>query len=120
MNSPKAHWQAILGPSHEELPQALLLRGTRNLERQYEAYRAWFEKLSRSDRPTEYSKTFSSGDTAGCASPMHHILMTDAEKDWPRALGNQAMIDLALAAIRNYLFSLDTIDNGNDDARIGS
>ncbi|HVX13496.1 MAG TPA: hypothetical protein VHC22_20090 [Pirellulales bacterium] len=47
-------------------------------------------------------------------------MMTDAEKDWPRALGNQAMIDLALAAIRNYLFSLDTIDNGNDDARIGS
>lgn len=31
-----------------------------------------------------------------------HILLTDAEKDARRALGNQAMIELALAAIRDF------------------
>lgn len=38
-------WQAILGLSAEQLPQALVLRGTRNLKYHYQAYAEWFDNV---------------------------------------------------------------------------
>ncbi|HEV3342900.1 MAG TPA: hypothetical protein VG125_21180 [Pirellulales bacterium] len=39
-------WLAILGLSAEQVPQALILRGTRNLKHHYHAYRAWFDDVA--------------------------------------------------------------------------
>jgi hypothetical protein len=42
----KSDWLAILALSAEQVPQALILRGTRNLKHHYHAYRAWFDDVT--------------------------------------------------------------------------
>jgi purine-nucleoside phosphorylase len=41
----RADWQAILGLATEQLPHALILRGTRNLKHHYRAYAEWFDDV---------------------------------------------------------------------------
>jgi uridine phosphorylase len=41
----KTDWQTILGLSPDQVPQALILRGTRNLRHHYQAYQAWFDEV---------------------------------------------------------------------------
>jgi uridine phosphorylase len=41
----KADWQTMLNLSDEQIPAALLLRGTRNLKGQYEAHRQYFNDV---------------------------------------------------------------------------
>jgi uridine phosphorylase len=41
----KADWQAILDLPDDAIPEALLLRGTRNLKSQYERHRVYFEDV---------------------------------------------------------------------------
>ena len=42
----KSDWQAILGLSSDDLPHALILRGTRNLKHHYRAYAEWFSEVA--------------------------------------------------------------------------
>ena len=47
----KNDWLAILGLSAEQVPQALILRGTRNLKHHYQAYAAWFDDVTEVGSP---------------------------------------------------------------------
>lgn len=47
----KSDWQAILGLSTEQLPHALILRGTRNLKHHYQAYAEWFSEITEVGSP---------------------------------------------------------------------
>lgn len=47
----KSDWQAILGLSSERLPQALILRGTRNLKHHYRAYAECFDDVAEVGSP---------------------------------------------------------------------
>jgi uridine phosphorylase len=47
----KSDWQSILGLSQEDLPQALILRGTRNLKHHYQAYAASFDDVTEVGSP---------------------------------------------------------------------
>ncbi|MGA2065844.1 MAG: hypothetical protein ABSG86_12785 [Thermoguttaceae bacterium] len=41
----KRDWQKMLGLSDEQIPQALMLRGTRNLRHQYDRHRCYFDDV---------------------------------------------------------------------------
>jgi hypothetical protein len=41
----KRDWQEMLGLSDEQIPQALMLRGTRNLRHQYDRHRCYFDDV---------------------------------------------------------------------------
>ena len=47
----KSDWQAILGLAPDQLPQALMLRGTRNLKHHYQAYATWFNEIQEVGSP---------------------------------------------------------------------
>jgi purine-nucleoside phosphorylase len=47
----KTDWLTILGLSPDQLPQALVLRGTRNLKHHYRAYAEWFEEVTEVSSP---------------------------------------------------------------------
>jgi hypothetical protein len=47
----KTDWLAILGLSPEQLPEALILRGTRNLKHHYQAYAARFDDVAEVGAP---------------------------------------------------------------------
>ena len=47
----KADWQAMLKVADEQIPEALLLRGTRNLKCQYDAHRQYFSEVVELDLP---------------------------------------------------------------------
>jgi purine-nucleoside phosphorylase len=47
----RADWLAILGLVPEQLPHALILRGTRNLKHHYRAYAEWFDDVAEVGSP---------------------------------------------------------------------
>ena len=42
----KRDWQEMLGLSDDQIPHALLLRGTRNLKHQYDRHRCYFHDVA--------------------------------------------------------------------------
>lgn len=58
-------WLAILGLPEERVPQALLLRGTRNLRTQYERHRACFEDVVEVGSPNGILEDVLVGSVAG-------------------------------------------------------
>jgi uridine phosphorylase len=61
----KADWQAILKLPDEQIPKALLLRGTRNLKSQYALHRSLFDDVAEIDLPNGIVEDVFIGRLAG-------------------------------------------------------
>ncbi len=61
----KADWQSMLNLRDEQIPEALLLRGTRNLKRQYDAHRQYFSEIVELDLPNGVIEDVFIGRLAG-------------------------------------------------------
>jgi len=126
----KNDWLEILKLDASHIPEALLLRGTRNLKRHYDAHLPRFDVVAQIGTPNGVLEDVFVGKydgvTIGYASvygavaehfgmerasilfgfdnprQKEHMLLSDAEKDARRGRANAAMIELALIAIRSY------------------
>jgi purine-nucleoside phosphorylase len=63
----KTDWQAILRLPDEQVPEAVLLRGTRNLKSQYELHRSYFDEVAEIGLPNGIIEDVFIGRLAGRA-----------------------------------------------------
>ena len=61
----KSHWQQILGIPDQRIPQAIILRGTRNLKTQYDIYRQRFDDVMEVGLPNGLIEDVLIGEYAG-------------------------------------------------------
>lgn len=95
---------------------ALLAEGSREIEAWHDAgFAAVDMETATSFAVAEHFGMDRASILFGFDNPRHksHILLTDSEKEFRRARGNQAMIELTLAVIRDYFFA--GIHNGEFD-----